>query len=52
MAHDEAVHGGMEGMGALAPEHHSDHASRVETPLILVEAVRTFSGTPEKEKAA
>ena len=30
----------------LAPEHLSEHASRIETPL------RTFSGTPENEKAA
>lgn len=30
----------------LAPEHLSEHASRIEMPL------RTFSGTPEKEKAA
>jgi len=30
----------------LAPEHLAEHASRIETPL------RTFSGTPEKEKAA
>ena len=30
----------------LAPEHLSEHASRIETPL------RTFFGTPEKEKAA
>lgn len=36
----------------LAPEHLSVHASRIETPLTLVEPVRTLSGTPEKEKAA
>lgn len=36
----------------LAPEHLSVHASRIETPLTLVDPVRTESGTGQKEKAA